>query len=97
VKLYDRMMLSTSSGVRHWLLSPQPLGGATTLARFAEDSIAVAQQVARKLIKGERFSRLLSGPLRAWVGSHVAVDNAPTVMGQNQKHIENLENEGSAR
>src|SRR5882762_1152630 len=31
---------------------------------IAEDSITVAQQVARKLIKGERFSQLLSGPLR---------------------------------
>ncbi len=26
MKLYDRMMLSSSSGVRHWLLSAQPLG-----------------------------------------------------------------------
>jgi hypothetical protein len=30
----------------------------------AEDSVAIAQQVAGKFIKGERFSQLLSGPLR---------------------------------
>src|SRR5579864_6440776 len=31
---------------------------------IAEDGIAVAQQVARELVKGKRFSQLLSGPLR---------------------------------
>ncbi len=61
---------------------------------IAEDSIAVAQKVARKLVKGEGFSQLLSRPLRGWVGSHIAVDNATPVMGQHQKHIENLETNG---
>src|ERR1700745_3297594 len=50
----------------------------------AVDGIAVAQQVARKLIKGERFSQLLSGPLRGWVCGHIEVENATTVMGQHQ-------------
>ena len=58
---------------------------------IAEDSIAVSQQIARKLIKGERFSQLLSGPLRGGVGGHVAVENAPAVMSQHQKHVKNLE------
>src|ERR1700745_3072805 len=48
---------------------------------LAEDSVAVAQQVARKLVKGKGFSQLLSGPLRGWVSSHIAVDNATPVMG----------------
>ena len=61
---------------------------------IAEDSIAVAQQVARKLIKGERFSQLLSGPLRGWVGGHIEVENAPAVMSQHQKHVKNLETNG---
>src|SRR5882762_8956297 len=61
-----------SRGAQHFLdthvshLSPEGI---------AEDSIAVAQQVARKLIKGESFSQLLSGPLRGWVGGHIAVQN----------------------
>src|SRR5215469_5980864 len=58
---------------------------------IAKDSIAVAQQVARELVKGEGFSQLLSGPLRGWVGSHIAVDNATPVMGKHQKHVKNLE------
>ena len=58
---------------------------------IAKDGIAVAQQVARELVKRERFSQLLSGPLRGWVGSHIAVDNATPVMGQHQKHVKNLE------
>jgi hypothetical protein len=61
---------------------------------IAEDGIAVAQQIARKLVKGEGFSQLLSGPLGGWVGSHIAVENATPVMGQYQKHIENLETNG---
>ena len=61
---------------------------------IAEDNIAVAQQVARRLVKGKGFSQLLSGPLRGGVGSHIAVDNATPVMGQHQKHIENLETKG---
>ena len=54
-----------SRGAQHFLdthvshLSPEGI---------AEDSIAVAQQVARKLIKGESFSQLLSGPLRGLGG-----------------------------
>src|SRR5215813_941095 len=61
---------------------------------IAEDSIAVAQQVTWKLVKGERFSQLLSGPLRGWVGSHIAVDNATAVVGRHQKHVKNLEANG---
>src|SRR5215467_11123153 len=61
---------------------------------IAKDGIAVAQQVARELVKRERFSQLLSGPLRGWVGSPIAVDNATPVMGQHQKHVKNLETDG---
>jgi hypothetical protein len=34
---------------------------------IAEDSIAVAQQVARELVKGTCLPELLSRPLRGWV------------------------------
>src|ERR1700758_499596 len=61
---------------------------------IAEDSIAVAQQVARGLVEGERFSQLLSRPLRGGVGGHIAVENAPAVMSQHQKHVKNLEAKG---
>src|SRR5690348_10327172 len=80
-----------SRGAQHFLdthvshLSPEGI---------AEDSIAVAQQVARKLIKWERFSQLLSGPLRGGVGGHVEVQNAPPVMGQYKEHVKNLETDG---
>src|SRR6516225_1550888 len=49
---------------------------------IAEDSIAVAQQVARELVKGAGSSQLLPGPLRGGVGRHIAVDYATPVMGQ---------------
>ena len=38
---------------------------------IAEDSIAVAQQVARELGKGKGLPQLLSGPLRGRVGGHI--------------------------
>src|SRR6516162_5994404 len=59
---------------------------------IAEDNIAVAQQVARQLVKGKRLPQLLSCPLRGRVGSHIAVQNATPVMGQ--KHVKNLETDG---
>src|SRR6516164_798151 len=61
---------------------------------IAEDSIAVAHQVARDLVKGECFPQLLPCPLRGGVGRHIAVNNATPVMGQYQKHVKNLETDG---
>src|SRR6516164_7866628 len=61
---------------------------------IAEDSIAVAHQVARDLVKGECFPQLLPCPLRGGVGRHIAVNNATPVMGQYQKHVKNLEMDG---
>ena len=58
---------------------------------ITEDSIAVAQQVARELVKGKGLPQLLSRPLRGWVGGHIEVQNATPVMGQHQKHVKDLE------
>jgi hypothetical protein len=60
----------------------------------AEDGVAVAQQVARQLVKGKGLPQLLSRPLCGRVRGHVAVNNTTTVMGQNQKHVKDLETEG---
>src|SRR5664280_1312607 len=60
----------------------------------AEDSIAVAEQVARQLVKGKGLPQLLSRPLCGGVGSHIEVKNATPVMGQYQKHVKNLETDG---
>src|SRR5215469_969655 len=57
----------------------------------AENSIAVAQQVERKVGEGKGPPQLLSGPLRGRVGGNVEVQNATTVMGQNQENVKNLE------
>jgi len=56
----------------------------------AENSIAVAQQIARELGKGKCFPQLLSRPLRGRVGGNVKVQNATAVMGQNQENVKNL-------
>ena len=64
---------------------------------IAEDSIAVAKQVARELVKGKCVPQLLSGPLGGRVGGHIEVKNAAPVMGQNQKHVKDLETDGGHR
>jgi len=59
-----------------------------------EDGIAIAQQVARELVKWECVPQLLSRPFRGWMGRHVEVDNATPVMGQHQKYVKDLETQG---
>ena len=61
---------------------------------IAEDSIAVAQQVARQLVKGKGFPQLLSRPLCGRVGGHIEVKNTAPVMGQYQKHVKDMEPDG---
>jgi len=56
----------------------------------AENSIAVAQQVTRELVKGKGLPQLLRRPLCGRVGSHIEMQNATPVMGQYQKHVEHL-------
>ena len=58
---------------------------------MAEDRIAVAQQVAGELGKGKCLPQLLGGPLRGRVSGNIEVQNAPSVMGQHQKQVKNLE------
>ena len=57
----------------------------------AEDSIVVAQQGARTLVKGKYLPQLLSRSFRGWVGSHIEMKYATTVMGQYQEHVKDLE------
>src|SRR5215831_11940988 len=62
-----------------------------------EDGIAIAQQVARELVKREPFPQLLSCPFRGRMGGHVEVDNATPVVGQHQKYVQDLETESGHR
>src|SRR5208283_3072674 len=63
----------------------------------AEDSITVAQQVTRELVKGKGLPQLLSCPLGSRVGGHIEVQNATPVVGQYQKHVKHLETDGGHR
>ena len=61
---------------------------------IAENSIAVAEQVAWELVEGKCLPQLLSRPLCGRVGGHIEVKNATTVMSQYQKHVKDLEADG---
>ena len=58
---------------------------------IAKDPIAVPEQVTRELVKGECRPQLLPRPLSGWVGGHIEVQNTTPIMGQYQKHVEDLE------
>jgi hypothetical protein len=59
----------------------------------AEDLISVPQQIAWCAVPGECLSQLLSGPFRRRMGRDGEVDNAPPLMCQHQKYIEDLESD----
>src|SRR5215472_4998212 len=59
-----------------------------------EDGVAIAQQVARDLLKRKRLPQLLPGPFRGWMGGHIEMKNASTVMSQHQKDVKHLETNG---
>jgi hypothetical protein len=58
---------------------------------IAKNSVTVAEQEARELVKGKCFSQLLCGALRGRISGHIEVQDATSVMGQHQKHVEYLE------
>src|ERR1017187_7074328 len=58
---------------------------------LTEDRIAVPQQVARELVKGKCVPQLLSSPLGGRVAGHIEVNNAATIVGQNQEHVKDVE------
>jgi hypothetical protein len=74
--------------------SRMPTSRACFRKVLAENGIAIAQQVARQLVEGKGLPQLLSGPLRGRMRGHIEVNNATTVMSQNQKHVQDLETEG---
>jgi len=57
---------------------------------IAKDRIAVAEQEARELGKGNA-SCLLCGPLRGRMSGHIEMQDEASVMGQHQKHVKYLE------
>src|SRR5436309_14623641 len=71
--------------------SQMPMSRTCFLEVVAEDRIAVAQQGAGKFGKGKGLPQLLDYPFRGWVGGHIEMQNAASVMGQNEKHVKNLE------
>ena len=50
-----------------------------------------------ELVEQERVPQLLAGPLGGWVAGHVELENATTIMGQDQKHVEDLKTDGRDR
>jgi hypothetical protein len=56
----------------------------------AEDRIAVAQEITWELVKRKGFPQLLSCPPCGRVRGHIEVKNTATVMGQYQKHVEDM-------
>src|SRR6516225_8350286 len=57
---------------------------------IAEDPVAVPKQVTRNLLKRKCLPELLSSPLGRRMGGDVAMHDPPSVVSQNQEHVQDL-------
>jgi hypothetical protein len=56
----------------------------------AEDPVAVPKQVTRDLLKRKGLPELLRSPLGRWMGGNVEMHDPPSVVSQNQEHVQDL-------
>ena len=80
---------------REHLLDPQIYNLLAELA--AKYAIPIAEQILWRLIERKCFPQLLRRPLRRRMGGDVEMHDPPSIVRQNQKHVQHLKNESSAR
>src|SRR3954449_5395389 len=56
-----------------------------------EDSIPIAQEIPWRAVPRKRLPELVRGPFRGRMGCHAEVENASTVVCQDQEDVEDLE------
>jgi hypothetical protein len=61
---------------------------------FGENSIAVVKQVFVSLFEPNGFTQLLQRPSGTWMGGNVAVDEAPAVVLDYNKYIQQTKGRG---
>src|SRR5216683_613801 len=59
--------------------------------KVSENLIAIAEQIARDLIKRKCFAQLLCRPFRRGMRGDIKMDYPAPVMRQHQKHVQHLE------
>ena len=57
------------------------------------DAVAIAEQEARGLVPGKCLEDLGCSPLSGWMLGNVEMDNAPAIMSQDKKHIQDPESD----
>src|SRR5438132_7613526 len=76
----------------------EDLGDAHTLNPSSElapvDAVAIAKEIARRRVIGERLDDLLSGPGGSRRVRDVKMDDPPTMMLEDHEHVENSESRG---
>jgi hypothetical protein len=58
-----------------------------------ENPISVAQQITRRALPWKRFAELVSSPFDSRMRRHGEVNDAPTLVRQHQKHVQDLESD----
>src|SRR5260370_38164435 len=86
---FDISALPRRPGRRHYLFDSHRLYLADKL--LTEDPIAIAQQIAWRTLPRKSVPKLLHRPLRCRMSGDAKLENAPTIMRQHQKNVENLE------
>ena len=60
----------------------------------AIDAVTIPEQVPRRLIPRECRYELRCGPLGGWMLSDVEMHNAPAIVSQNKKHVQDRKSDG---
>src|SRR5678816_4759060 len=55
---------------------------------LGKDAVPVVDQESIGMLVRKRLAKLLQGPLRGWVGSHVLVENSPCSQFHNHEYIQ---------
>ena len=58
------------------------------------DAVAIAEQEARGLVPGKCLEDLGCSPLSSWMLGDVEMNNAPAIMSESKKHIQDLKSHG---
>jgi hypothetical protein len=85
-------ILPRRPGCRENFLDGEALN--TTAEVVAVDTVAVAHQVLGRRVLGECLNDLLGGPVRAGVAGDVPVQDAPAVVGEDEKDVEDAKSRG---
>ena len=84
---FNEWILPRTPGRGFHLFDAEAVNAA--LKALSIDTVAVAQQIPRRFVPGERFIDLLRRPLSGRMGGDIEMSDSAAIMIQHDKHLEN--------